>query len=401
VSAWLDVIGVTEGGLADLPPALAALVSRAEAVLGPARFDTGDARFVAWTTPLPAMLAQIEARRGRSTVILATGDPNWFGIGSTLAARLAPGEMRLFPAPSAFQLAAARLGWPLQSIATLSLHGRPVEMLHPHLTPGNRVLALTADRATLPAVRDLLARRGYAGSMLSVLENLGGREERLIRAPARDFDAAIGDFYVLGIDCAADPGAPLLAPVPGLPDAAFLSDGQLTKSEVRAITLCALAPFPGALLWDVGAGCGSVGIEWMRAARGARAIAFENNAERLGLIAANAAALGAPALSIMPGRAPDSLAGRPSPDAIFIGGAVADEALFSACWAALRPGGRLVANAVTLEGEAALFAREARFGGQLRRIDIARLERVGAQRVLRPKLPVTQWAVTRPERTGP
>lgn len=345
---------------------------------------------------LEAMLAQLTALRGTPTVLLASGDPLWFGMGATLTRHLDPGEFRVTPHASSFQYAASRMRWPLQHVVTLSAHARPVELIHPHITPGNRILALTTDATTAPHVARLLTDRGYGRSVLTILENLGGPDERIATATAAGFDLTIGDFYVLAIDCVADHGAPLLPPVPGLPDDVFLSDGQLTKREVRAATLAKLAPYPGALLWDVGAGCGSIAIEWMRAARDASAIAFEREGERLQMIAVNAANLGVPSLRIENGDAPLSFTGMPTPDAIFLGGAVADETLFHACWTALRTGGRLVANAVTIEGEQALFARNARLGGDLTRIDIASLDTIGSHRVLRPRMPVTQWAVTKP-----
>ncbi|RYE07274.1 MAG: precorrin-6Y C5,15-methyltransferase (decarboxylating) subunit CbiT, partial [Hyphomicrobiales bacterium] len=273
---------------------------------------------------------------------------------------------------------------------------RPPELIQSHIAPGNRILALTTDAGTAPHVARLLTERGYGRSLLTVLENLDAPDERIQSAEARAFDLAIGDFYVLAIDCVADPGAELLPPVPGLPDDAFVSDGQLTKREVRAATLAKLAPYPGALLWDVGAGCGSIAIEWMRAARDARAIAFEREGERLQMISVNAGRLGVPSLRIENGDAPDSLIGMPVPDAIFIGGAVANEALFHACWTALRPGGRLVANAVTLDAEQSIIARQSRFGGDLVRIDIAALDNIGGYRALRPRQPVTQWSVSKP-----
>lgn len=399
MTAWLNIIGVGEAGVAELPPALRTRVSGATTVLGPARLLAGLAgpsplapALVPWASPLTAMLEQVLARRGTPTVILATGDPLWFGIGATLARQLAADEFAIHPAPSAFQLAAARLRWPLQHVATLSLHGRPIDTLHPHVLPGNRLLTLTSDRSTLTAVARLLVARGYGASRMTVLESLGGPEERISDWTAADFDPVdIGDFHVLAIDCVAEADAALLPAVPGLADAAFVSDGQLSKREVRAATLARLAPYPGARLWDVGAGCGSIGIEWMRGARDAQALAFERSAARRELIATNARALGTPGIDIIAGEAPDSLHGHTAPDAVFIGGDVANAALFEACWAALRPGGRLVANAVTLDGESALYARQARFGGELVRLDISILDHIGAERVLRPRLPVTQW----------
>lgn len=439
MSLWLNIIGVGEKGVGELSPHLRELITEAFTVIGPFRFlasvapavpdievhpalvqqrsleavarallyvDDEDITFVEedlsrvmieWQGGIDNMLGQILPLRGSPTVILATGDPMWFGIGATLANHLAPDEFAIHTHPAAFQLAAAKLHWPLQHIATLSLHGRPVELIAPHILPGNRILALTTDATTIDRVADILANRGYGQSILTALENLGGVEEKVTFATAEDFNAkAIGDFYVLGIDCVADKDAALLPPVTGLPDEAFVSDGQLTKREVRAATLARLAPFPGALLWDVGAGCGSVGIEWMRAARDARAIAFELDEKRLEMIGDNSRALGTPTLEIVPGEAPATLRDKPAPDAIFIGGGVANDELFDACWAALKPGGRLVANAVTLDGEQSLIRRQELHGGDLTRIDIATLDTVGKHKVMRARLPVTQWSVQKP-----
>jgi precorrin-6B C5,15-methyltransferase / cobalt-precorrin-6B C5,C15-methyltransferase len=404
---WLTIIGFGEGELPHIPPC--------EIVLGPARAisrlssstaqrgrGTGEAgggggsKLQSWASPkLPDMIAQLTALRGTPTVLLASGDPLWFGMGATLTHHLSPGEYIINPHASSFQYAAARLRWPLQNVATLSLHGRPAELIHPHIAPANRILALTTDATTAPHVARLLTDRGYSRSILTLLENLGGPDERIISATSQGFGLTSGDFYVLDVECIADPGATLL-PAIGLPDDAFVSDGQLTKREVRAATIARLAPYPGALLWDVGAGCGSIAIEWMRAARDAKAIAFEREGERLQMIAVNAGALGVPHLRIENGDAPDSLVNMPTPDAIFLGGGISNDALFHACWTALRSGGRLVANAVTIDGEQALFERQARLGGELVRIDVATLDTIGAHRAFRPRMPVTQWSVTKP-----
>jgi precorrin-6Y C5,15-methyltransferase (decarboxylating) len=408
LTPWLQVIGVGEGDLPALPHAQIVLGSTrviarlAQGGTSPLAGEVGrgeqvEAQLHAWRSPhLEAMLEQILTYRGTPTIVLATGDPLWFGIGATLSRVLAPDEYRIHPGPSSFQLAAARLHWPLQHVTTLSLHARPPELIHPHITPGHRILALTTDATTAPHVARLLVERDYGRSVLTILENLGGPDERLHHAQAIGFDLPIGDLYVLAIDCVADHGAPLLSPAPGLPDDAFVNDGQLTKREIRAATLARLMPYPGALLWDVGAGCGSIAIEWMRAARDARAIAFEREGERLQMIAVNADRLGVPTLRVENGDAPGSLAGMPTPDAVFLGGAVANDALFHACWTALRPGGRLVANAVTLEAEAALLDRQSRLGGELVRLDVAVLDTLGTHRAFRPRLPVTQWSVSKP-----
>lgn len=389
MSAWLDIVGAGEGEVPPLPAA--------QVVLGPNRLKGRVPGLVEWRSPtLEAMLEQIVALRGTPTVVLASGDPMWFGIGATLARHLAAEEFRVHPGPSSFQLAAARLHWPLQHIATLSLHGRPGELILPHVVPGNRILALTTDKATAPHVARLLSERGYGRSVVTVLEALGGPEERIVSAEALGFDLRIGDFYVLAVDCVADPGAVLLPTVAGLPDEAFVSDGTITKREVRAATLGKLLPYPGALLWDVGAGCGSVAVEWMRAARDARAIAFEREGERLQMIAVNADRLGVPGIRIESGEAPQSFAGMPAPDAIFLGGSVGDETLFHACWTTLRRGGRLVANAVTIEAEQALYARQARLGGELARLEVSVLDTIGDYRVMRPRMAVTQWVVHKP-----
>lgn len=228
--------------------------------------------------------------------------------------------------------------------------------------------------------------------MLTVLENLGGEDERITQFTADEADAQnVGDFYTLAIDCVADNGAPLLPAMPGLPDSAFISDGQLTKREVRAATLAKLAPYPGALLWDVGAGSGSVAIEWMRAADRAEAICFERDARRIEMIEKNRMALGTPSLEIVSGSALENLADQPAPDAIFLGGGVADQPLFERCWQALKPGGRLVANAVTIASEQALYQRQETYGGELVRIAISVLGEIGPQRAMTPRRTVTQW----------
>jgi precorrin-6Y C5,15-methyltransferase (decarboxylating) len=347
---------------------------------------TGDR--LAWPTPLADAYPQILARRGSPVAVLASGDPFCFGIGSVLAALVPIDEIRCLPAPSAFSLACARLGWALQEVATLSFCGRPLAAILPLLQPGARILALSADATTPAAVAALLARYGFAGSRLRVLEALGGPRERIREGVADDIDP----LNLIAIEVAASPQARVIPLAPGLRDDCFAHDGQLTKAEVRAVTLAALAPRQGELLWDIGAGAGSVGIEFLLRHPANRAIAIERHPDRAARIAANAQDLGVPGLRVVHGAAPEALAGLPTPDVIFIGGG----GTIDAAWDALRPGGRVVANAVSIETEAALFAAQARHGGTLTRIGIERLEPVGRLHGFRPAMTVTQWAGEKP-----
>lgn len=397
---WLTVIGIGDGGLDTLTPEQRGALDAARIVFGGARhlamLGAGRAA-IPWRSPFRDALADIEAHRHSAVAVLATGDPMWFGIAGTLAGIYPPAEMRVLPGPSAFSLAAARLGWPLEEVDCLSVHGRPLAAVHRFVLPGARLLILSQDGATPGALARLLAARGYGESRVTILEHLGGPKERARAAPAEGF--GLGDVAALNlvaVDCVAGSAAPLLAPVPGLPDEAFVHDGKMTKRVARAMAVAALAPYPGALLWDIGAGCGAVSVEWMRAARGTAALAIEPVADRRAMIAANASALGAPGITIVAGKAPDVLAGLGrAPDAVFIGGGLSD-GVFEHAWARLSPGGRLVAHAVTLESERLLIDLHARFGGELMRISVERAEPVGSYRGWRPAMPVVHWQVTKP-----
>jgi precorrin-6Y C5,15-methyltransferase (decarboxylating) len=396
VTPWLAVIGLGEDGLAGLSPAARGLIERAELLVGGARHlalvPEGGAERRGWATPLSRTVDEILGWRGRRVVVLASGDPMWFGVGVTLARRVPHDELLVLPGLSAFSLACARLGWPLAEIECLTLHGRPLALLDAALAPGARLLLLSEDGATPAAVAARLAALGYGRSRLAVLEHLGGPLERRVDAIAADWPAdAIADLNTVAVECVAGPDAVRRPLAPGLPDEAFRHDGQLTKRELRAATLAALAPQPGELLWDVGAGCGSVAIEWLRLGRRLAAIAIERDPDRLAMIEANAAALGTPRLRLARGAAPAALADLPAPQAVFIGGGLATAGLLEACWAALPPGGRLVANAVTLEGEARLLAWWAEAGGALSRIAVSRAEPIGPYQAWRPLMPVTQY----------
>ena len=336
--------------------------------------------------------------RGRQVCVLASGDPFFYGVGSVLAGHVAPEETLVVPAPSAFSLAAARLGWALPDIALISVHGRALDRIRPQLHPGARVLALTSDSEGPKALARLLAETGFGDSRLTVLEALGGARERVRTTTAVGFDLGdVAELNTVAIEVAASPGARIIAYTPGLADALFEHDGQITKREIRAVTLSALAPLRGELLWDIGAGSGSIAIEWMLAHPSLRAIAIEARADRAASHPAQRRRISAfPASNWSRIAHRDALAGLAVPDAVFIGGGASDEGVLDAAIAALRSGGRLVVNAVTLQTEAELIARHASLGGTLMRLGVSRAERVGRKTGWRSAMPVTQWVWVKP-----
>jgi precorrin-6Y C5,15-methyltransferase (decarboxylating) len=401
MTKWLTVIGMGEDGLDGLSARASALLAEAEVIVGSKRLlaflGATTAEQHEWPQPFSAVIGRIKPLRGRKTVVLATGDPLNYGVARKLIEIVPFEEMEIIPHLSSFSLAAARMGWPLGDCDMITLHGRPAANLEPFIQPGARILALTADAGTIPEVVRRLVSRGYGPSEVRVLENMGGPRENSVSFKAEEF--AGGMFSVLNtlaIWCKAKPGSALLPRIPGLPDEAYIHDGQLTKREVRAATIAALAPYPDALLWDVGAGCGSIAIEWMRAARGAEAIAFESNAERLRMISENADRLGAPRLKVIAGDAPTTLKGQQAPDVVFIGGGMGIPGVFEESWAALKPQGRIVANVVTLEGELHLVDLQEKYGGDLVRIDVSYLARIGTLRALKPRMSVLQWRAVKP-----
>jgi precorrin-6Y C5,15-methyltransferase (decarboxylating) len=396
---WLAVVGIGEDGIEGLSPAAHALLAQAELVVGGRRHLAlaGDlaAETYAWPSPIEGALDVIEARRGRPVCVLASGDPFFFGVGAMLMRRFSPDEMICIPAPSAFALAAARLGWSQQDCATLSLHGRPLEAILPHLQPGQRILALSWDEATPAKLATLLAARGMGPSRLTVCEAMGGPSERIRTSEAEGFALEnVAALNTIALEAIADRDAKVLPRAPGLPDDWFEHDGQITKRDVRAVTLSALAPRRGEVLWDVGAGSGSIGIEWMLADPANRAVAIEASVERAARAARNALSLGVPALEVVTGRAPEAFRDLGTPDAIFIGGGAARA--IEAAAAALRPGGRLVVNAVTLETQALLVEERARRGGDLVQIAVAQAEPVGRFTGWRAAMPIVQWRWTKP-----
>lgn len=397
---WLTLIGLGEDGPAGLCPEARTALDEAELVFGGDRHIAlvgavpGELR--PWPQPFRNALPQILAERGRKVCVLATSDPFHYGIGNSLSRAIPAQEMRIIPQLSSFSMACTRMRWPQEECALVSLHGRTLYRIVPHLQPEARILALSWDETTPRAVAELLTARGLGASRLTVLESLGGPQERVreTRADAFAFDDVV-PLNIIAVDVMAGRDSRILPLVPGLDEEWFAHDGQITKSEIRAITLSALAPRGGELLWDVGAGSGSISVEWCQRNPRNRAIAFEAKAERVERIARNSLELGGLSVTVT-GEAPADFAGQPAPDAVFIGGGLTVEGLFEGAWAALKPGGRLVANVVTLEGEARLAALHALHGGSLRRIAIDRLMPVGGKHGWRPAMPVTQWRVEKP-----
>ncbi|MCY1393003.1 Precorrin-6Y C(5,15)-methyltransferase [decarboxylating] [compost metagenome] len=400
MTPWLTVVGIGEEGFKGLGKnARHALLKASRIIGGQRQLDLLPAciRGERQVWPSPFSLEPVLARRGEPVCVLASGDPMFYGVGASLARQLPASEVLTLPAPSSCSLAAARMGWPLQDVVTLSVVARPLAALNAHLSSGVRLLVLSNDGRSPAAIAALLRERGFGPSRLTVLEHLGGEAERRIDSIASDWNAPlIADLNLVAIECVAEPNTPRLSRLAGLPDSAFRHDGQLTKRDVRAITLARLAPIPGELLWDVGAGSGSIGIEWMRTHPGCRALAIEADDGRQALIEHNRDALGVPGLQLVRGNAPQALAGLERPDAIFIGGGVTREGVLDTCWAELKPGGRLIANAVTLQSEMTLMAWREQHGGELTRIHIAQAQPLGDFDTWRQALPITLLDVTKP-----
>jgi precorrin-6B C5,15-methyltransferase / cobalt-precorrin-6B C5,C15-methyltransferase len=399
---WLSIVGIGEDGVEGLSSVARQLIHSAELVVGGARHlelagELIRGRRLKWPSLIHDAFPEIERHRGRAVVVLASGDPFHFGIGKQIAAFIPASEFLCLPQPSAFSLAAARMGWPLQDIALVTLHGRALNGIVRHLQPGARILALSWDSATPRQLAELLTARRMGQSRMTVLEAMGGMRERTRHATASHFDIDdIQPLNTIAIEVVAEPDAVIVPLGSGLDDDLFEHDGQLTKREIRAVTLSSLQPLRGQLLWDIGLGAGSVAIEWLLQHASLRAIGIEARGERADRAARNAAALGVPELEIVQGHAPDALAGLARPDAVFIGGGMMDDGVFEAAWAALKPGGCLVANAVSLETEARLAGYFQQFGGDLIRLQVARADKVGSMSGWRPAMPVTQWRVRKP-----
>ncbi len=397
---WLSLIGVGEEGFVGLSPVARRLIGDADVVIGGKRHlervPQGGSERIAWPSPMTRLIDRISSYRGRAVVVLASGDPLWFGVGRKILEQVPIEEVTVLPSVSAFSLAAARMGWQLANCEPVTVHGRPLDVLGLHVYPGARLLILGRDGSTPTEVAGYLAARGFGESEVVALSRLGGPNETRLSGKAAQFARAFGDRSIpnlttVAVACVAGPGARWLPRTAGLPDDAFHHDGKMTKRDLRATALARLMPHPGGLLWDIGAGCGSVAIEWLRAANGTRAIALEPNRDRRAMAAANAAALGVPSLDVRDGVAPDELSDLPVPDAIFVGGGISKATIDKAA-GTLALGGRLVAHAVTLESEATLIAAHQRHGGELVRHAVSHAAPVGPYHGWRPAMPVTQWA---------
>ena len=398
---WLHIIGIGEDGWDGLSAAARHALENTEHVIGSKRtlamMPKLKARQHLWPQPFSAVIDQVKPLRGERVVMLATGDPMNFGTARKILTFVPKEDVTIIPHLSAFSLTAARMGWSIPDCDCFTIHGRPAANVEAFIQPEARLMMLTEDGSSVAEVCRRLAARGFGQSEVTVLENLGGASEHITSfkadaMPMREWSP----LNTLAVRCLASPGAKVWSRVAGLPDDAFVHDGKLTKREVRAATLAALGPASDQLLWDVGAGCGSVAIEWMRSTRGCEAIAIEPLAERRAMIATNADQLGTPRLKIIPLAAPEAYANLPTPHAVFIGGGISAPGTFEQAWERLGSGGRLVANVVTLEGEMHLYDLQQKHGGELVRMEVSTLTHVGPHRAMRPRMAVTQWRVIKP-----
>ncbi|GAA0586157.1 precorrin-6y C5,15-methyltransferase (decarboxylating) subunit CbiE [Halomonas salifodinae] len=399
---WLTLLGWGEGGTEGLTAASRDALENAELVFGARRhlrlLPPLAAEVREWPVPFADGIPQLLAERGRRVVMLVSGDPFWFGAGTSLVRQLSPGEWRASPAPSTFGLAASRLGWPLEGCTCLGLHAKPLTRIRPHLHPGRRLLVLLRDGEAVSELAGWLARFGFGASRLHLLEALGGDGEciRSVRADVTLPDD-IAHPVAVGLEVAGE--GPALPLTPGLADEFFDHDGQITKQAVRALTLAALAPRAGERLWDLGTGSGSIAIEWLLAHPDNRALGVERDAGRAARARRNAHALGVDWLEVVGGDAlamleAGALAEAPPPEAVFIGGGLS-QALLEALWRRLPAGVRIVANAVTLESEALLAHWHQRAGGELLRLELASAAPLGTRRGWKASYPIVQWRVSR------
>lgn len=394
---WLTIIGIGDNGWDSLTLEQQRKITQADVIFGGRRhlnFLPTDlqATLQAWPSPFSKGIDNLLEYRysGLNVVVLASNDPMHFGVGVTLTKRIPIDEMTVLSNPSSFSLAAARLGWALQDVICISVLDRAFDKISRYLQKKSRLLILSENKETPKILAKLLSDRGFGQSHFIVLEHLGGQKERILTSKAHNYNVSDNaDLNIVAIECIPDDNSKALSLYSALPDNAFHHDGQLTKQDIRAVTMAHLAPRYGELLWDVGAGCGSISIEWLRGARNTRATAIEQNEDRQKLIFENARNLGVPQIELVKGKAPDVLTGLDNPDAVFIGGGFTKPDVFEICWEKLKSGGRLVANGVTLETSTLLIAQAKKIGARLINVSISEAGVLGGFHVWRPALPVT------------
>ena len=395
---WLHIVGIGEEGMNGLMPATRTIVEAADVIFGGERHHSLSSQItaerVSWPSPFDDLIETLHTFKGRGVVVLVTGDPLWYSVGARIGRAIDPREIAYHPQLSAFQLASTRMGWSMADLETLTVHGRPVEQMIPYIQPGARLIVLATGGETSKAIARLLVERGYGRSRITALAAMGGADECRFDGMAESWSHAVPAFNTLAIECAASPDALLTSRVPGLDDGCFHNDGTMTKREIRASALAKLMPMRGALLWDIGTGCGSVAVEWMRAEPDSRSIGIEPREDRRILAAKNATLLGTPKLELINGKAPDALQGLEPPDAVFIGGGLSIE-VFRFAWNALRPLGRLACYAVTLESERLLYDLHGKYGGKLIKISVSAAEPIGDKTGWRSSMPVTQWSMVK------
>ncbi|WP_068083636.1 bifunctional cobalt-precorrin-7 (C(5))-methyltransferase/cobalt-precorrin-6B (C(15))-methyltransferase [Polycladidibacter stylochi] len=396
---WLTIIGMGEDGPKGLSPLAQEAIASAKHIMAGKRhlelLGETHAQTMVWPKPFSQGIEQLKQLRSQECVVIASGDPYWFGVGATLADHFEKGEVTCLPHPSSFSLAAAQMHWKIQEVQCISLHGRPLDQLRACLFHQARLLLLTSNGDSPTEIADILTDEGYGASTLTVLEHLGGDKQAVHSSTAETYQGPARALNVVAVEAIANSYTPHYGRLPGLPDSAFHHDGKLTKQEVRAVTLAQLRPVPGELLWDIGTGCGSIAIEWLRAAPHTKAIAFEPDNTRRARARGNAAGLGVPHLQLQGDKAPECLEGLAAPDAIFIGGGLTAPKMIESCVNLLKKNGRLVANAVTTEGEMELLKAHKAHGGELRRIAVSRAQTIGTLTGFRPLMTVTQWNWTK------
>ena len=401
MTPWLSIIGIGEDGWDGLSAKARQSIQAAAHIIGSARtlamLPTTSAQLHQWPQPFSAVVELLKPFAGHATVILATGDPMNFGVARKILTFIPKSEINIITHLSAFSLVAAHMGWSLPDCDCFTIHGRPAANVEAFIQPDAKLLILTEDQTSVAEVCRRLMGRGFESSQVTVLENLNGPNERLTSFAANKVPSIEwSPLNTLAVHCHASPHAKIWSRLSGLPEDAFQHDGKITKREIRAATLAALAPAPDQILWDVGAGSGSIAIEWMRSTRGCEAYAIEQLDDRRAMIAVNADALGTPRLKIIAGNAPDAYKHLPAPHAVFIGGGINTVGTFELAWQNLRPAGRLVANVVTIEGEMHLYDLQEKHGGELVRMDVSTLTHIGKLRAMRPRMSVLQWRITKP-----